>query len=126
MVENRRGEPHKIQQLFDRQVLRPFDLKNLLKGLPHGHPRIERPDRVLEDHLEGGLGIESYPTRGGLLKADQSAGDRRLAGTGFADDPKDLPFPQVEAHALYGLVRAVSDVQVLNCQNRVAHRGSLI
>ena len=79
--------------------------------------RIERRDRILEDHLQSGphlaefLALEAgeiaalveHLTGGDVDQADDGSGDRRLAAPGLAHDAKSLAFHYVEGHRRHGM-----------------------
>ena len=81
------------------------------------HPRVERPDRVLEDdlhvlaHLLHALrrerdevdAVELDLTRGGLEEPEDGASEGRLAAAGLADEANGLASPDVEVDAVDGL-----------------------
>ncbi len=99
------------------------------QGLGHGHPRVERAERILEDHLHlpalpaQGLAAQSHADRtveadraGGRLDQPQhQPGDGGLAGTGFADQAEALAARQRErgiadgADLAEGLRQALGD-----------------
>src|SRR4029079_3053935 len=87
----------------------------------YGHPRVQRGERVLEDHLdvraqraERAAPQEVHPD--GLTTADaeqdlaarrreraeDEARRRRLPAARFADEPERLALGDVEAHPLHG------------------------
>ncbi len=106
--------------------------------------RVQRRDRVLEDHLHlraqraqvaaaerGQLGLaEDDLARGGLLDLDDGPSRRGLAAARLADEAERLPLAHREGDAGHGLHRHVApaegDVEVLDGQERVGgDRGRL-
>ena len=106
--------------------------------------RVQRGDRVLEDHLHlrpqcaqvaaaerRQLGLAEHdPARGGLLDLDDGPPGRGLAAARLADEPERLALAQGEGDAgdgLHGRVApAEGDVEVLDREQRVGrHRRGL-
>ena len=129
------------------------DQERLPDVVEQRHPRIERPERILEDHLDlgperaqllpGQLGQvhdgplarpeEDLPARRRHGPED-AAGGRRLAAAALADEPEGLALADLEAHVVDGADlghhpprEALPDgkelPQVLDLEQRVRRRG---
>ena len=100
----------------------PLGAKRLADDVADRHPRRERGERVLEDHVHvaaqateralAGLrqvdrrlvaGGEDRRSRGRVDGADDRAAERGLAAAGFADQPEHLAAGEVEADVVDGL-----------------------
>ena len=117
-------EPDQPEQLGDPlgarpAVPEPVDQERLTHVVEERHPRIERTEGVLEDHLHVGperaerlprqgrqvddaaasRGKEDLPA-GRRHSAEDAAGGRRLAAAALADEPKGLPLADHEAHVV--------------------------
>jgi hypothetical protein len=91
-------------------------MQRLADDLADRHARIERGERVLEDHLDlaaqllqgvrAGLGqvlaLEQRPPRGRLLQPQDQPPDGGLAATRFADEPQGLAGLDGEIDIVHG------------------------
>ena len=91
-----------------------MDAQRLADDPADGVARVERRERVLEDHLhpppqrlelalaERGdvLAVEDDPARGRLVQAEERPPDRRLAAARFADEAERLAAADLEADAV--------------------------
>ena len=87
-----------------------MDGERLSEHLAHGHARVQRGIGVLKNHLEVAarlqhsrarepqevLAAEENLAARRLDKAQQRPSERRLAGTGFADEAEDLAAPDLQ------------------------------
>ena len=108
-----------------------MDIDGLADDVAHRHARIEAGERILEDdlhllpvlaHLLEGQGrdvdtVEDHFARCGLEKPQDRATDRRLAGSGFANEPQHLACADGKRHILDGL-NAVDDAREYTAVNR--------
>src|SRR5262249_20015521 len=104
-----RAEPDRPQQLVDApaSLLPPVlavDAKWLRDDLAHGHARVQRRVRILEDDLEltsnlphaparqlrDVLTVEDDPSVGRIEKPDHRPSERRLSASGLADQTERL------------------------------------
>lgn len=122
-VPGRGRELHPREQLLERglelRAAQPalVDPDAARERVAHGVDRVQRPERVLEDHLHAPhVGAERpAAARGGVLAVQQDPaarrghelreqpGDRRLAGAGLADERDDVPAVQLDGHVVDGV-----------------------
>jgi hypothetical protein len=107
--------------------------RRLADDVDHAHPRIERRIGILEDHLHlellrarrlGGEADERSPApvaRAGRRseQADRDAPERRLAATGFADQPHDFAGCNREIDRVHGMHHFFADARAMRLPMRV-------
>ena len=141
------GQPDQLEHLVHPlppgiPVPGPVGDQRLLDEVPHPPLRVQRAERVLEDHLQVPPGLEQPGAaqrdqvgaaeddraRGGPRRLHDRAGQRRLARTGLAHDAQRLPGPHVERDAGDGVhgaeVGAELVHQVFDLQRGVRHRAT--
>ncbi len=131
------GQADRRQQRRDglgaarRGQVRLREPQRLVHQPGHGHPRVERGERVLEDDLHpppqrpqvAAPGpVEPDPFQRDLAgrgpeQAEHGTGERRLPAAGLADDGVRLAGRDAEADAVHRAVPAVRNDQVLHAQD---------
>ena len=148
-----------LDQQFRRPLPRRADIghqamdrQRLIDDVAHGHARVERAERVLEDHLHAPAQGLHFPPRGvgqvgageidlparHVFQPQDQAPDRGLAAAGFADDAQRPPRFHGKGNILHrahhrvpaaqpaGLESACFDIemfhQVRDCQDRFGSR----
>ncbi len=122
-VPLRRRELHAGEQLAQRVLERlatqvaPVDADGARQHVTDGVDGVQRPERVLEDHLDaahvgterpaaldgGVLAVQQdLAVRGGHQLGEQPR-DRGLAGPGLADERNDPPAVELEVHVVHGV-----------------------
>ena len=121
-VEVLRVEPHPLHQLLHEALAlrargQAVDRVGVSDDRPDPAARVQRSDRVLEDHLDlraqrphaplGELGdvpaVEDDPAGGDIMQPGDAPGQGRLAASGLADDAERLPARHRQAHAVNGV-----------------------
>ena len=136
----RRGEPDPFEHVGHGGVavvrVQAVDAQRVRDAAPDGHGRVERRVRVLEHHLQllaqraqltlahlpdvpAAVG-DHAPRR--LDQAQQRPPERRLAGTGLADQSEGFAGLNVEAHASQGAETVEDDFEIGNGE-RCCHRA---
>ena len=106
-------------------ILDPLHLQALDHGFIHAALGIERPGRVLQNHLhlppespqllrlprQRFAGERQLRTRFHLLQSEQRPCQSRLPRTGLADDGEDLRLPQLQIHPAHRAFAAPSGVE---------------
>ena len=111
------------------------DLQRFRDDVAHGHARIERSDRILEDELaiaprgaqagtiEGQQidAVEPHAARGRFDQPHHEPARRGLAATGFADEAEGFAWCDGETDAVHGAHREKVFFQLLHFQHRRGH-----
>jgi hypothetical protein len=136
-----RAQAHLLQKLGNaRGPLDPAHpgglLERHLDDLVDGLARIERGERILEDHLElspertqvpvrhpGDVDpVEEKRTATRLDQAHDRLAERRFSASGLADQPDNLTGMNMQVHAVNDLQRSIVDADVLELQERLRRR----
>ena len=117
-IGHRRQQADQVEQFRDplpEAAATPrhaVDLERFADDLPHPHPRIERPERILEDHLHPPakrpqpalaclrdvLAVEDDAAGRRLQHAQDRHRRRRLAAAAFPHQAEGLTAPEIERH----------------------------
>src|SRR5699024_8090706 len=120
-IEKAQRKSDLIGDLFDMSLLfgwfaQAMHLDDFLQRLPDGQARIERGDRLLEDHLHAapellrfglvklvqGFVVEENLSAARLFESDQGASQRALAATAFPDYSQCPASGNAETHIVDG------------------------
>ena len=130
-------EPDELHHLLDPALAllagrRLVDGEGVADDRPDPAARVERPVRVLEDHLhlapvrahpprrQGAdvVAVEDDPAGGEVVQPRDAAGERGLAAAGLADEPEGLPAAYRQAHPVNGMHHGLVPLEELSRLHR--------
>src|SRR5262249_30181499 len=110
-----RRQPHRLEQLLDRAPLL-VQPQRALEVVAHLVHRVERRERVLEDHLRAAVDGDAALAR--LQDAGDDPRDGALARAGRADQREHLAAIDRERHVVEDAALAEALAEVLYAQER--------